>query len=107
MKLVSGAFNAEYGNAMSGIVNLQVKDGGKDYHGSFSYQSGDHQSADKHIFTNIDNFSLLTNKVLEGTLNGPMPFVSDNGKFTLGLTAKNTNQSVKSLNGNFGFKINF
>ena len=33
--------------------------------------------------------------------------ISDNGKFTLGLTAKNTNQSVKSLNGNFGFKINF
>ena len=33
--------------------------------------------------------------------------ITDNGKFTLGLTAKNTNQSVKSLNGNFGFKINF
>ena len=28
MKLVSGAFNAEYGNAMSGVVNVKVKDGG-------------------------------------------------------------------------------
>ena len=58
MKVVSGAFNAEYGNAMSGIVNLQVKDGGKDYHGSVSYQTGDHQSSDSHIFTNIDQFNL-------------------------------------------------
>ena len=69
MKVVSGAFNAEYGNAMSGIVNLQVKDGGKDYHGSLSYQSGDHQSSDSQIFTNINQFNLLTNKVLEGTIN--------------------------------------
>ena len=27
MKLVSGAFNAEYGNAMSGVVNVKIKDG--------------------------------------------------------------------------------
>ena len=33
--------------------------------------------------------------------------ITDNGKFTLGLTTKNTNQSVKSLNANFGFKLNF
>ena len=33
--------------------------------------------------------------------------ITDNGKFTLGLIAKNTNQSVKSLNANFGFKLNF
>ncbi|MAP70897.1 MAG: TonB-dependent receptor [Candidatus Marinimicrobia bacterium] len=91
MKVVSGAFNAEYGNAMSGIVNLQVKDGGKDYHGSFSYQSGDHQSTDKDIFTHIDHFSLFTNKVLEGTLNGPMPFMSDNGKFTFNISGRYSN----------------
>ncbi len=33
--------------------------------------------------------------------------ITNNGKFTLGLTTKNTNQSVKSLNTNFGFKLNF
>ena len=33
--------------------------------------------------------------------------ITDNGKFTLGLIAKNTNQDVKSLNANFGFKLNF
>jgi len=88
MKVVSGAFNAEYGNAMSGIVNLQVKDGGKDYHGSLSYQSGDHQSDDSKIFTNIDNFNLFTNKVFEGTINGPMPFIRNRDQFTFNLSAR-------------------
>mgnify|MGYP003328104578 CR=1 FL=1 len=29
MKLVSGAFNAEYGNAMSGVVNVKIKEAHK------------------------------------------------------------------------------
>ena len=91
MKVVSGAFNAEYGNAMSGIVNLQIKDGGKKHHGSFSYQSGDHQSSDTDLFTNIDQFSLFTNKVLDGTINGPMPFMSNDGKFTFNISARYSN----------------
>ena len=88
MKVVSGAFNAEYGNAMSGIVNLQIKDGGKKMHGSLSYQSGDHQSSDTDIFTNIDQFNIFTNKVFEGTINGPMPFISNEGKFTYNLSGR-------------------
>jgi outer membrane receptor for ferrienterochelin and colicin len=88
MKVVSGAFNAEYGNAMSGIVNLQIKDGGKKYHGSLSYQSGDHQSTDTDIFTNIDQFNIFTNKVYEGTVNGPMPFMSKDGKFTFNISGR-------------------
>ncbi len=33
--------------------------------------------------------------------------IKDNGKFTIGLNAKNTNQKVKSLTGNLGFKLKF
>ena len=33
--------------------------------------------------------------------------IADNGKFTAGISAKNTNQDVKSLSGNLGFKLNF
>ena len=33
--------------------------------------------------------------------------ITDNGKFTAGISAKNTNQNVKSLSGNLGFKLNF
>ena len=33
--------------------------------------------------------------------------ITDNGKFTAGISIKNTNQDVKSLSGNLGFKLNF
>ena len=33
--------------------------------------------------------------------------ITNNGKFTAGISAKNTNQDVKSLSGNLGFKLIF
>jgi hypothetical protein len=34
LNLLTGTFSAEYGNAMSGIVNIVTKEGGKDFHAS-------------------------------------------------------------------------
>jgi hypothetical protein len=65
MKLVSGAFNAEYGNAMSGVVNVKIKDGGKKYDGSVSYYTGDYNSDDNQLFPNISNQSLTANRTLD------------------------------------------
>tara|TARA_B100000029_G_scaffold134504_1_gene128823 strand:+ start:2215 stop:4872 length:2658 start_codon:yes stop_codon:yes gene_type:complete len=76
MKVVSGAFNAEYGNAMSGIVNLQIKEGGPDYHGSVSIYSGDYFSDATDIFMNIDDVNLSANQIFDGSLSGPVPFLS-------------------------------
>lgn len=39
LSVVSGSFNAEYGGAMSSIVNVVTKDGGEDFHGNVEYQS--------------------------------------------------------------------
>ena len=33
--------------------------------------------------------------------------IIDNGKFTAGISVKNTSQNVRRLNGNLGFKLNF
>ncbi len=33
--------------------------------------------------------------------------ITDNGKFTAGISAKNTNQDVKNISGNLGFKLKF
>ncbi|NQV38505.1 MAG: TonB-dependent receptor [Candidatus Marinimicrobia bacterium] len=77
MKVVSGAFNAEYGNAMSGIVNLQLKDGGRNYEGSFSAYSGDYYSDNSDIFINISDVSVVANKTLEGTFTGPVPGIKN------------------------------
>jgi outer membrane receptor for ferrienterochelin and colicin len=41
VQLVSGAFNAEYGQAMSGIVNIAPRKGGKQYSGGVRAYGGD------------------------------------------------------------------
>ena len=40
LQVISGTFNAEYGNAMSGVINVVTKEGGSDYEGSFSSYIG-------------------------------------------------------------------
>jgi outer membrane receptor protein involved in Fe transport len=46
MQVVSGTFNAEYGQAMSGIVKYITKDGGDRYTGEISGYVGDYLSSD-------------------------------------------------------------
>lgn len=88
LKVISGAFNAEYGNAMSGIVNIQIKEGGADYNGSFSAYTGDYVSNDQEIFYKIDDVQPFANYVFEGTLNGPVPLIGGTNKLTFNLSGR-------------------
>ncbi len=83
LKVISGAFNAEYGNAMSGIVNLQIKEGGADYKGSFSAYTGDYISNGKEIFFNIDDLDPFANYVFDATFNGPVPLTGNKLTFNV------------------------
>ena len=86
MKLVSGAFNAEYGNAMSGVVNVTIKDGGKNYDGSLSYYTGDYSSSAHDIFPNIDDQDFTANSTFDGFISGPvLPFLGDKLTFNVSL----------------------
>jgi len=71
LQVISGTFNAEYGQAMSGIVNVVTKEGGENYHGSLTSYVGDYVSSHTDIFWNVDAFNPIYN--LEGTLSGPVP----------------------------------
>ena len=72
LQLVSGAFNAEYGQAMSGIVNIATKEGGNEFHGSVSTYIGDYVSTHKDIFKGIDEINPVNIRNFEGSLNGPI-----------------------------------
>ena len=72
LQLISGAFNAEYGQAMSGIVNIATKDGGTDFHGSASTYFGDYVSTHKDIFKGIDKIDPFSIRNFEGSINGPI-----------------------------------
>jgi outer membrane receptor protein involved in Fe transport len=78
MQLVTGAFNAEYGQAMSGIVNIATKSGGNDFHGTLTAYEGAYLTQYSDVFygtKQVAPFSGSTeNKIswLEGSLNGPI-----------------------------------
>lgn len=70
MQVISGAFNAEYGQAMSGIVNIVTKDGSNDFRGGLTFYGGDFLSTHDNIFLNINSFNPITTKNIEGHLQG-------------------------------------
>lgn len=72
VQVVTGAFNAEYGQAMSGIVNVVTKDGDNRFAGSLSGFLGDYVSSHDDIFRGIDQVSPLAVRNLEGSLSGPI-----------------------------------
>ncbi len=72
LQVISGAFNAEYGQALSGVINLVTKDGGNDFHGSFQTYVGDYISNNSNIFWNIDKVNPVAVRNFEGSLSGPI-----------------------------------
>ncbi len=72
LQVISGAFNAEYGQAMSGIVNITTKEGNNELGGSFSTYAGDYLSSHTEIFKHIDDVNPIDIRNFEGTLHGPI-----------------------------------
>jgi len=93
IQVISGGFNAEYGQALSGVVDIVSKEGGDDYQGDISFFVGDYVSfkddnlnnvtlfnADN-TFNNIDDVSPTDIVNLQGNLSGPIPFTGGRVKF--------------------------
>jgi outer membrane receptor for ferrienterochelin and colicin len=77
LQVISGTFNAEYGNAMSGIVNTVTKEGGVYYHGNVIVYSGDHMSTFTDYFPHISEINAVADYNFQGGLSGPVPFTNN------------------------------
>lgn len=75
LQVISGSFNAEYGQALSGVVNMITKEGADNYSGSFSAHFGDYLSTHKDEFLYIDNVNPNSIFDAQGTLSGPIPVI--------------------------------
>ncbi len=96
LQVISGTFNAEYGQAMSGIINMVTKDGGRDYDGSLSIYSGDYFSRDD-IYRGIDEYNFASNSDeinFQGSLSGPVPLL---GSFATFFTTVRYNRNDGAL----------
>ena len=98
LQVISGTFNAEYGQAMSGIINIITKDGGPEYHGEFRGYVGDYFSTHD-VYQVLDRADVIVDSLsgetrqdveksyplkdfnpiynVEASLNGPVPFTKD------------------------------
>jgi outer membrane receptor for ferrienterochelin and colicin len=63
MSLLSGTFNAEYGNALSGVVNIVTRDGQDNFAGKIEARTSEF---------GIDRYSELHESRVNGSLSGPL-----------------------------------
>ncbi len=73
LEVISGTFNAEYGQALSGVVNIVTKEGSADYEGSVTAYLGSYISTNNEIFENLDKFKTDGVKDVTLSLSGPTP----------------------------------
>ena len=77
MTVISGTFNAEYGQAMSSVVNIVTKDGGNELQGKAEFISSDLNSSIYHspnAFTTVQDSNYQWTNIKEAIF----PFLSSN-----------------------------
>jgi len=72
LTIASGGFNAKYGNALSGVINLSTREGSKDFNGSFKYMSSDPFSIG---FLTNEKGRAQENQQFQGLLSGSLKFL--------------------------------
>ncbi|MBM2841545.1 MAG: Outer rane receptor protein, mostly Fe transport [Bacteroidetes bacterium] len=72
LEIISGTFNAEYGQALSGVVNQVTKDGGEKLTGDVSVYTGDYVSPRKSLYQNIGNVRPSDIYNIEASAGGPV-----------------------------------
>ena len=76
----TGTFSAEFGNALSGVVNYVTKEGSNEYNFSIRAYGGDYVTSRTDLFSNLDKIDALNRGRIEGTLGGPLP-ITESTKF--------------------------
>ncbi len=69
VEVITGGYNAEYGQATSGVVNVTTKEGAKIYNGSIGYKRD-------HFSFNNNSRSNANSDIYELSLSGPEPLTS-------------------------------
>jgi outer membrane receptor protein involved in Fe transport len=92
----TGTFAAQYGNALSGVVNFVTKEGGERYSIGLRGYAGDFLTNRTELFSNLDDIDPLNRARLEGTFGGPFPFIKD-ARFYVSSVYENFNGSLYGI----------
>ncbi|MGA7160267.1 MAG: TonB-dependent receptor [Bacteroidota bacterium] len=83
IQVLSGTFNAEYGEALSGVVNEVTKTAHDNYAGNIYVYTGDYLTTRDGLFQNINHISPSDLQNYEGLVSGPVPGIGKFMKFVL------------------------
>ena len=72
LEVITGTFNAEYGKAMSGIVNAVTKDGGNKFSGSVSAALANYFTSNDDVFIGLKSDEFDRNQDYKLQLSGPI-----------------------------------
>ncbi|TAL71993.1 MAG: TonB-dependent receptor, partial [Bacteroidetes bacterium] len=92
----TGTFNAQYGNALSGVVNYVTKEGSEKYSFSIRGYIGDYFSKRSNLFPSIDKFQPFNRSRGELTFGGPIPEI-DGAKFYFSSVYENFKGSLYGI----------
>ena len=81
LQVLTGTFNAEYGEALSGVVNQVTKIAGEKYSGSLSLYTGDYFTPRSNLFPNVNKIRPEDVYNFQGSLSGPVPMTDNFMKF--------------------------
>lgn len=83
LQVITGTFNAEYGEALSGVVNQVTKIPGDHYAGSLSSYTGDYVTSRTGLYKYMGGFNPVRVYDFQGDLSGPLPIFPSLFKFFL------------------------
>jgi outer membrane receptor protein involved in Fe transport len=69
MEVITGGYNAEFGQATSGIVNITTREGAERYSGSLSYRTD-------HVGFNTESYANWNTDIVDAMISGPEPVTS-------------------------------
>ncbi|MFN1834104.1 TonB-dependent receptor [Balneola sp. MJW-20] len=77
LQVISGSFNAEYGQAMSGIINVVTKAGGNEFEGSVRTWGGGYLASNKSslypgVGSNVSNVDPFRQMNIQASVSGPI-----------------------------------
>ena len=75
LEVISGTFNAEYGQAMSGVVNIVTKEAAAKFGGSVSAYFGNYFTTHDDLFPNLQGLDGGRSQNVEVTFNGPVRLI--------------------------------
>ncbi len=101
IEVINGTFNAEYGRAMSGVVNAVTKSGSKEFHGNFSTNFGNYFTGNDDIFIGLDKGEIDRKKDYKFQLSGPI--WKDKITFLTNLRVQDNKGYLNAIN---RFKVN-